>query len=65
MKYAEMTREQLEKEYSVIRARYDRLCEEKLSLNLTRGKPEKKQNKRSRSRRSFWSFFRERTGTRR
>ena len=43
MKYAEMTKEQLEKEYSVIRARYDRLCEEKLSLNLTRGKPEKKQ----------------------
>ena len=43
MKYAEMTKEQLEKEYSVIRDRYDRLCEEKLSLNLTRGKPEKKQ----------------------
>ena len=43
MKYAEMTKEQLEQEYSVIRARYDGLCEEKLSLNLTRGKPEKKQ----------------------
>ena len=43
MDYTKSSKKELQKEYQVIRSRYEALCSEHLSLDLTRGKPEKAQ----------------------
>lgn len=43
MKYAEMTRAELENEYQLVLSRYDSLKNKKLNLNMARGKPSKLQ----------------------
>lgn len=39
MKYSEMSKEQLQNEYTKVRAEYDSWCQQNLSLDMARGKP--------------------------
>ncbi len=43
MKYSEMTRPQLEAEYAVQKAAWQAICDQHLTLDMSRGKPEKGQ----------------------
>ena len=42
-KYAELSQEQLENEFELVKARYDEFCLRDLSLNMARGNPSVKQ----------------------